>query len=94
MIKRLKEKYKEDVAPEMIKIFGYENINQVPRLEKVVLNTGFGKKIIGKTSSDQKKTIDAILSDLAMISGQMPVLTKARKSISSFKLRIVRLRVY
>jgi len=87
MIKRLKEKYKEDIAPEMIKIFGYENINQVPRLEKVVLNTGFGKKIIGKTSSDQKKTIDAILNDLAMISGQMPVLTKARKSISSFKLR-------
>ena len=87
MIKRMKEKYKEDVVPEMKKIFSFKNDFEVPKIEKVVLNVGFGKMIIGKTSQEQKKIIDAILNDLAMISGQRPSLTKARKSISSFKLR-------
>lgn len=87
MIKRMKEKYKEEVLPEMKKTFGFKNDFEVPKIEKVVLNTGFGKMIIGKTSQEQKKIIDAILNDLAMISGQRPSLTKARKSISSFKLR-------
>lgn len=87
MIKRMKEKYKEDVLLKMKEIFGFKNDFEVPKIEKVVLNVGFGKMIIGKTSQEQKKIMDSILDDLAIISGQRPSLTKARKSISSFKLR-------
>ncbi|HHE76883.1 MAG TPA: 50S ribosomal protein L5 [Candidatus Parcubacteria bacterium] len=84
---RLKEKYKKEIVPAMMEKFGYENIMMVPKFEKVVINTSFGKIINGKTSDDQRKTIDAILNNLSLICGQRPVLTKARKSVSSFKVR-------
>ncbi len=84
---RLKEKYIKKIVPAMIEKFGYKNIMTVPKFEKVVINTGFGRIISGKTSDEQKKITSAILNDLALICGQKPILTKAKKSISSFKLR-------
>ncbi len=84
---RLKEKYQKKIIPAMKEQFGYKNLMTVPRLEKVVINIGFGKMISGKTSDEQKKLTSAILNDLALICGQKPVLTKAKKSIASFKLR-------
>jgi len=84
---RLKEKYQKKIIPAMKEKFGYKNIMTVPRVEKVVINIGFGKMISNKTSDEQKKLTGAILNDLALICGQKPVLTKAKKSIASFKLR-------
>ncbi len=84
---RLKEKYKKEIVPAMMEKFGYKNIMEVPRFEKVVVNTSFGKMISGKSREEQKKIKDAIVNTLALICGQRPVLTKARKSISSFKIR-------
>lgn len=78
---RLKDKYKEDVVASMIKKFGYENIMQVPRLEKVVVNMGLGEAI------QNSKIIDAAVNDIMIITGQKPVVTKAKKSIAAFKLR-------
>jgi large subunit ribosomal protein L5 len=83
----LKEKYEKIIVPEMIKIFGYKNKFEVPKLEKVVLNVGFGKTVSQKAKPDAEKIINTILEDLKMISGQKPVLTLAKKSISGFKLR-------
>jgi large subunit ribosomal protein L5 len=83
----LKEKYKKEVIKEMIVKFGYKNPMAVPKIEKVVINTGFGKLISGKTSEEQKKNYEAILIDLALIAGQKPVLKKAKKSIAAFKTR-------
>lgn len=83
----LKEKYNKEVIPKMMEKFGYKNKMAVPKIEKVVVNTGFGKMISVKTSDEKKKIISAILNDLAIITGQKPVLTKARKSISGFKIR-------
>jgi len=83
----LKEKYQKEVVPRMMEKFGYKNKMAVPKIEKVVVNTGFGRLIIGKTTEEQKKIRKAILDDLALICGQYPVLTKARKSISGFKVR-------
>ena len=71
----------------MMEKFDYKSKMAVPRIEKVVVNTGFGKLISGKTSQEQKKIFDNILNDLSLIVGQKVVLTKARKSISAFKLR-------
>jgi len=85
---RLKEKYEKEVVPEMMKKFGYKNKMAVPRIEKVIVNTSFGKLITGKTGSDeQKKFLDSILGDLALICAQKPIVKGAKKSISSFKLR-------
>jgi large subunit ribosomal protein L5 len=84
---RLPEKYKKEVIPEMMKKFGYKNSMAVPKLLKVTVNTGFGKLISGKTSEEQKKILNSILDDLALICAQHPVLTKAKKSISGFKIR-------
>ena len=84
---RLKDKFEKEVIPEMMKKFGYKNKMAVPKIEKVVVNTGFGRLIAGKTSEEQKKIRDAILEDLALLSGQRPILTRAKKSISSFKIR-------
>lgn len=80
-VARLKDKYKEDVVPSMMKKFGYKNIMQVPKLEKVVLNMGLGEAI------QNSKIIDAAVNDIMIISGQKPVVTKAKKSIAAFKLR-------
>jgi large subunit ribosomal protein L5 len=84
---RLKEKYQKEVIPAMKEKFGYKNVMAVPRIEKVVVNTSFGRLLSGKTSNEQKKIYTAILDDLSLICGQRPILTKAKKSISGFKIR-------
>jgi len=84
---RLKEKYEKEVVPKMMEIFGYKNKMAVPRIEKVVINTSFGKFVAGKTSEEQKKIQESVLNDLALISGQKPILTLAKKSISGFKVK-------
>lgn len=78
---RMKDKYKNDVISAMMQKFGYKNIMQVPKLEKVVINMGVGEAI------QNSKAIDFAVSDLMIISGQKPVTTKAKKSIAAFKLR-------
>jgi len=84
---RLKDKYKKEVIPQMVEKFGYKSPMAVPKIEKVVVNCGFGREVTGKTSSEREKFIESIFSVLAQITGQKPVLQKAKKSISSFKLR-------
>ncbi len=83
----LKDKYKKEIIPEMMKKFGYKNPMAVPKIEKVVVNCGFGRMVDGKTSSERKKIIENISKTLSLIIGQKPGLTKAKKSISSFQLR-------
>ena len=78
---RLKEKYKNEVVPAMMKKFGYKNVMQVPKLEKVVINMGLGEAI------QNSKAIDAAVNDLMTITGQRPVVTKAKRSVAAFKLR-------
>ncbi|MEE8546485.1 MAG: 50S ribosomal protein L5 [bacterium] len=77
----LKNKYREEVVPAMIKTFSYNNVMQVPRLEKIVLNMGLGDAL------ESAKVLDTSMEELAVITGQRPVLTRARKSIANFKLR-------
>lgn len=84
---RLPEKYKKEVIPAMMAKFGYKNVMAVPKIEKVIINSGFGRMIAEKTSDEQKKVCDAVLNDLSLITGQKPNLTRAKKSISSFKIR-------
>src|SRR5215813_6680489 len=81
MAARLKEKYLKEIAPALRKEFGYKNPMSVPKLEKVVINVGLGEAI------QNAKVIEVAVSDLATISGQKPVVTKAKKSIAAFKLR-------
>lgn len=78
---RLSDSYKNDVAPALMKKFGYKSPMQIPRLEKVVINVGAGE------AKDDSKIIDAIITDLSAITGQKPVTTIAKKSVSNFKLR-------
>ena len=78
---RLKETYKNDVAPVLMKKFSYKSVMQIPKLEKVVINVGAGE------ARDNAKVIDAIVSDLSQITGQRPVVCKAKKSVANFKLR-------
>ncbi|TYP50319.1 50S ribosomal protein L5 [Thermosediminibacter litoriperuensis] len=78
---RLKEKYEKEVIPAMMKKFNYKNVMQVPRLEKVVLNMGISD------AKENPKAVESASRDMAMIAGQKPVVTKARKSIASFKIR-------
>jgi large subunit ribosomal protein L5 len=78
---RLLGVYRERVIPEMMKRFGYDNVNQVPRIEKIAINIG-----VGGAASDPK-LLDAALRDLEGIAGQHPAITKSKKSISNFKLR-------
>jgi large subunit ribosomal protein L5 len=80
-VPRLKDKYKNEVVPAMIQKFGYKNIMQVPKLEKIVVNMGLGEAI------QNSKIIDAAVNDIMTITGQRPVVTKAKKSIAAFKLR-------
>ncbi|MGB2762089.1 MAG: 50S ribosomal protein L5 [Minisyncoccales bacterium] len=87
MIVKLKDKYIKEVVPAMKKKFGYKNSMAVPKVEKVVVNIGFGRMITDKTSEEKKKIKEAIIHDLALICGQRPILTKAKKSISTFKIR-------
>lgn len=78
---RLKERYKKDVVPAMIKEFEYKSIMAVPRVQKVILNMGLGEAIYNI------KVLDNGVEELALIAGQRPVITKARRSIAGFKLR-------
>ncbi|MEC8846519.1 MAG: 50S ribosomal protein L5, partial [Pseudomonadota bacterium] len=78
---RLHEEYKNKIKAEMLEKFGYDNVMQVPRLEKVVLNMGVGEAV-----QDSKK-VQAAVADLTLIAGQKPVVTRAKKSIAGFKLR-------
>jgi len=84
---KLKEKYQKEVVPRMRQEFGYKNNMAVPRIEKVVINTGFGRQVVGKTAEEQKKIQEAIIHDLSLIAGQKAVLTSAKKAIASFKIR-------
>jgi large subunit ribosomal protein L5 len=78
---RLKERYKEEIVPRLKELCGYKNIMQVPRLEKIVLNIGLGEAI------QNAKALEAAETDLVAISGQHPVITRAKKSIAAFRLR-------
>jgi large subunit ribosomal protein L5 len=78
---RLKKIYKEQVAPELFKEFGYTSVMQTPRLEKIIVSMGVGEAI------QNKKLLDAAVDDLTHITGQKAVKTKARKSIANFKIR-------
>jgi large subunit ribosomal protein L5 len=77
----MKTRYQKDVAPVLFKSFNYKNTMQVPRIEKVVVNIGLGE------SMDDAKALEAAVSDLTQITGQKPIMTKARISIAAFKLR-------
>jgi len=81
---RLKEKYSTEVIPALQKEFGYTNVMQVPRLEKIVVNMGVGAA--GQTGGDAK-LLDGAIADLATITGQKPIVTRAKKSIANFRLR-------
>jgi large subunit ribosomal protein L5 len=78
---RLKEMYLSEVRPGLMKSAGYKNINEVPRLEKIIINMG-----VGEALQDPKK-LDSAIAEIAAITGQRPVMRRARKSISNFKLR-------
>ncbi len=78
---RLKEKFRDEIVKAMMQKFGYKNIMQVPKLEKVVINVGVGEAI------QNSKALDAAVSDITTITGQRPVITRAKKSIAAFKLR-------
>jgi len=84
---RLTEKYKKEVIPAMKQKFGYRNIMAVPKIEKVVVNTGYGRQVADKTNDEQKKIVDFILDDLSLICGQRAIKTYAKKAISGFKIR-------
>jgi large subunit ribosomal protein L5 len=77
----IQQRYEEQVTPTLISEFGYENVMQVPRIEKIVLNIGVGEAI------DNPKSLDGAVTDLRAITGQQPVINKAKKSIAAFKLR-------
>ena len=81
MAHHMKERYQQDVAPALTKEFGLENPMQVPRIEKVVVNIGVGEAL------DNAKSLDAAVDEMTQITGQKPVVTKARRSIAAFKLR-------
>lgn len=78
---RLYEQYSGEIKDAMMKKFGYKNIMQVPKLEKIVINMGVGE------AKENKKALDTAVADLEIISGQKPVVTRARKSVANFKLR-------
>lgn len=78
---RLKETYEKEVAPALMKKFAYKSVMQIPKLDKIVVNVGCGD------ARDNPKIIEAVVSDLTQITGQKPVLCKAKKSVANFKLR-------
>jgi large subunit ribosomal protein L5 len=78
---RLKERYVSEIVPDLMKTFGYRNVMQVPKVEKIVVNMGAGD------AKDNPKLMDQLVEDLALVTGQRPVVTKARKSIANFHLR-------
>jgi large subunit ribosomal protein L5 len=86
-MEKLQEKFKKEVIPAMMQKFGYKNPMAVPSIKKVVLNSSFGKEVVGKSASDREKIQNLITQDLSLIAGQKTNLTKSKKSISGFKLR-------
>ena len=80
-MEKLREQYEKEVIPALMKKFNYKSVMQVPRLEKIVINIGLGD------IKDNPKSLDNAINDLSIITGQKPVITKARKSIAAFKLR-------
>ena len=81
MAARLKERYVNEVAPALMKKFNYKSVMQIPKLDKIVINVGCGE------ARDNPKVLDAIISDIKQITGQKPVICKAKKSVANFKLR-------
>ncbi|MGM9973039.1 MAG: 50S ribosomal protein L5 [Clostridiaceae bacterium] len=81
MIPRLQEKYTNEVVPALMEKFGYKNIMEVPKLEKVIINMGIGE------AKENSKVLDSALADLQIIAGQKPVITRAKKSVANFKIR-------
>lgn len=78
---RMKDKYQQEVAPALMKKFGYKSVMQVPKLDKVVINVGCGE------ARENPKVMDSIVADLGIITGQKAVICKAKKSVANFKLR-------
>ena len=78
---RLQEKYEKEIIQAMMEKFGYKNIMEVPRLEKIVINMGVGE------ARENKKVLESAVSDLTLIAGQKPILTRAKKSVANFKIR-------
>ena len=78
---RLKEQYKNEIAPALNKKFGYKSTMQIPKLDKIIINVGAGE------AKENEKIIDSIMSDLAQITGQKPIPCRAKKSVANFKLR-------
>jgi len=83
----LQEKYRKEVIPAMMQKFGYKSSMAVPKIEKVIINTGIGRAMTQKTSQEQKGLIERFSQDLALISGQKPSICQAKQSISAFKVR-------
>jgi large subunit ribosomal protein L5 len=83
MVSRLKEKYRQEVAPALQKEFSYKNPMQIPNVKKVVINIGMGEVI----QSSNPRAMDNAVNDLATITGQRPVITRAKRSVAAFKLR-------
>lgn len=81
MSSRLRDKYKSDVVPALVEEFSFKNVMMVPRIQKVVLNIGVGEAL------DNSRALDAAVSDLTIITGQKPIVTRAKKSVANFKLR-------
>lgn len=78
---RMKDKYQKEVAPAMMEKFGYKNVMEIPKIEKVVVNMGVGEAVANP------KVLDAAVNDLMSIAGQRPIITRAKKSIAAFKIR-------
>ncbi|WP_373897459.1 50S ribosomal protein L5 [Haloimpatiens sp. FM7315] len=78
---RLQEMYNKEVVPALMEKFGYKNVMEVPKLEKIVINMGIGE------AKDNPKTLESAVGDLQIISGQQPIITRAKKSVANFKLR-------
>ncbi|WP_099321609.1 50S ribosomal protein L5 [Anaerococcus sp. Marseille-P3625] len=81
MANRLKEKYENEVVKELMEKFGYKNVMQVPKLEKIVINVGLGE------AKDNQNLLNSVKKELALITGQQPIESKAKKSVANFKLR-------
>lgn len=81
MVPRLQEKYNKEVIPALMEKFGYKNLMEVPKLEKIIVNMGVGE------AKDNPKVLESAVADMTKITGQKPVITRAKKSISNFKIR-------
>ncbi len=78
---RLQEKYEKEVMPALMDKFGYKNVMEIPKLEKIVINMGVGE------AKENQKVLESAISDLTKITGQKPIITKAKKSVANFKIR-------